>query len=723
MDSVTASLLQEAGVKRPDWSAVSAQGRAEQPGRDAMARTVVQAEGGVDPVAQSTQTQEQWSARLGGAAPDLDPITKSLLAEAQKGDQARADAKAKEIPGEIVIPPTGDDRKATWDPRGGPEALLTAGSGAIGALAGHVVGLARGLLPSNIGTAEGAREAQARAMEVMRSLTYVPRTAEGRETLSSVGKLAEETGLSRLAGIGPSEAITLGSVIAGPMTRAGVMEASKRPQLPNPPIPSPPATGTNYDIPTVVRRQQSANSPAPQPSASATAPSPPQAVGGASVGAAGASAGSQARAMAANASPELQQIVEKVADRLGPQGLKTLERHVDADALPVKMSLTEGQATGNPILISNELNERGAIPGMPARLAKQNEQLIENTHRIREKAAPDVFVTNKTEAGELLVDAYKAKDGAANADIGAKYKALENANGGSLPMDGIAFVDAADALLAQKMKSRFVPKGLRKTMEDIRANNGKMTFEQFEEMRTTLANIQRSNKDGNAKQAAALIRESLENMPLTPEAAPLKSLADTARAAARDRFKAIESDPAYAAVVNGDSSADKFIGKFVTGGDKAKVQIMRDNLAHDKTAQQAMAWGAIRELEEAAGIVHKNIFGQANFNRQLEGLRPKMQIIFGPEVSADLDRLGRVARYVKEQPAGSYVNNSNTLVGAIANAAASAVEWGGNALTFGKIPIGSMVRGGVEKVQADRTAKRVLAPGAGITLREAANGP
>jgi hypothetical protein len=61
-------------------------------------------------------------------------------------------------------------------------------------------------------------------------------------------------------------------------------------------------------------------------------------------------------------------------------------------------------------------------------------------------------------------------------------------------------------------------------------------------------------------------------MPLRAGRTAQRDLADTARAAARERFQALEADPAYKAAVNETTPPDKFVQKFVIGG-------ARDNVA------------------------------------------------------------------------------------------------------------------------------------------------
>lgn len=116
--------------------------------------------------------------------------------------------------------------------------------------------------------------------------------------------------------------------------------------------------------------------------------------GGAPVGAPGApapgrvSAGAAAttdaatvQAAIAGASPELRAVVQGIpVDRVN---LPTLTRHIEADSLPVPVRLTEGQASGDVVRLSNEQNMRGKNPELAQRFNEQNTALRDNLTAIR----------------------------------------------------------------------------------------------------------------------------------------------------------------------------------------------------------------------------------------------------------------------------------------------------------------------------------------------------
>jgi hypothetical protein len=419
-----------------------------------------------------------------------------------------------------------------------------------------------------------------------------------------------------------------------------------------------------------------------------------------------------------SATPEFQQLYGNMP--LDKANTPVVMRHLEADSLPVPVRLSEGQATGDPVKLSREQNLRGSQPAFAQRFNEQNAQLVENVPLIRERAAPDVFTTKTIESSEALINAYKTLDEARNVDIRAAYKALEDANGGAFPVDAQAIVRNADALLAKKLKTNFVPPEIAADLRSFR-EGAPMNFEQFEALRTNLAAEGRKAEragDGNRAMAVSYIRQALEDVPLKGEAAGLKPLADKARDLASARFDALKKDPAYKAAVDDTVPADKYFDKFVIGGINKNINTMVNTLGRDSVAHQHMKAGTINWLSDKAGIVDgRGNFSQANYNKALKKLDDvkNFQAIFDPESQLNLRTLGNVAAYTQFQPRGSFVNNSNTLVAYLASKGAGALEQAGNIAglkTFG-YPLGSEARRVIRSARERQEVQKALQPGAG----------
>jgi hypothetical protein len=422
------------------------------------------------------------------------------------------------------------------------------------------------------------------------------------------------------------------------------------------------------------------------------------------------------------ATPELAQELSKLDPR--QVNIPVLERHLDADTLPIPIKLSKGQATRDPNIFSQEMNNRGKNKEFANRYNEQNAQLVENIDAIKEKASPNVYGTNVVENGQSLIDAYLDIDKLKKDAIGDAYTALKDKAGGSFPIDSKKFAENAYANLDKELKTEFLPDSFKKQIDGFK--DGKpMTFQQFEALRTNLATEMRKADragDGNTEFALSTVRKALEDLPLIGETKELKTLADTARGLAKERFDTLESDKAYKAAVNGKVYADDFIQKFVVGGKKADIDTMVAHLGVDSQAREVMAAGIVNWLKSKAGISKdgNGTFSQKGFNQALDNIDPKILAIVGPEVNQQLKALGNTARNIQERPVGGYVNESNTLVGAIAEKAASGVELGLNLVGGGQygIPIGTMARGAVRNAQEARKIKESLKPGAGIKLKD-----
>jgi hypothetical protein len=417
-------------------------------------------------------------------------------------------------------------------------------------------------------------------------------------------------------------------------------------------------------------------------------------------------------------SPELKSAVEKAVQQTGGAvNPEAMARHIQADSLPVKVQLSEGQVLGDPRLISEERNARGATPGYVEGFAAQNKALTANMRAFRDTAGENVFSTNQVEHGDTLIGRYKAIDEARTADISAKYQALRDAAGGEFPVDVQSLLGNVKTELGKQLLTHDAPPSVMHTLEEL-SQSGSMTFEQFESLRTNLARLQRSHSvDGNQRFAAGVIRDQMEQIPMTGAAANLKPLADSARAAARERFQALEADPAYKAAVNETTPPDKFVQKFVITGARDNVAKLSQAMAGDMAAAQTLKVATLDHLRQAAGIdaSFNGNFSQAGYNKALRALEPKLGSLLDPKLTEHVQTLGDVARYSQLQPEGHYVNNSNTSVAQRALGHGADVLEGMANVKAGGVPVGSWIRQNVTDRQGRKAAAKTFAPGAGLT--------
>jgi hypothetical protein len=413
--------------------------------------------------------------------------------------------------------------------------------------------------------------------------------------------------------------------------------------------------------------------------AEAAAPEAAAAAGGArSIGAA------EAATPGLENTPKDFQQAHAAAASSGPINPTVAARHVQAESLPVPIRLRAGQATGDAQQFSDEANMR-ADPDTQGVLTNddklQNDKLVANLETARREATPEVVQRDNVEHGQQAVDDVKAMDNARMDDISAKYKKLADANGGKMPIDGRAWVDSADAQLAEESRDIFLPENVRKLMDRVRGS-GEMTFGQFENYRSILADEGRA-AEGSARRSIAIVRNALENVPLSEGAANLKGLADDARQAAASRFEDIERNPGYEAVVNDNVKmvggrhvvgkpsplADSFISKYANGNggtaSRANVIGLKGLMQNYPTFSDAIEGATLNNLRKSAGINSAGDYGDfkaASYNAARDTIEPKADLLLKPETAKLTRDIGDVARNIKTQPPGGFVNRSGTAI-------------------------------------------------------------
>jgi hypothetical protein len=632
--------------------------------------------------------------------------------------QALRDFDAKQPAPAAAPQPTAAEPSIWMSPVGGAEMLLKRITGAAGSIpAGVAYGGAA--LGKAFGADVNPGDVQRR---VQQSLTYEPVTASGQageralsgllspivkpiaqaadRFATSVGQQVSPTAESALREAPSAFQATLGIMPATSLVRPGLTAISD-------------ATNAVRNGATAIQRRFS-TPPSPESVLQQSYSNTPQSMGAAA-----------AAPSITNVSPDLRQAISRAAQKTGGAiNPEVLDRHLEAQSLPVKIDLTEGQATRFPAIYSEEQNLRGKHTALADKYNDQNAKLVQNVQTLRDQVGPDVFSANTVEHGDTLIKAYQDVDAARKADIKAKYQALNDANGGNFPVDGQAFVKAADAALAKQMKGRYVPSEIKSDMSDFREGKP-MTFENFENMRTNLAAEARKAErsgDGNAMGAVNLVREQLESLPMTAETANIKPLADAARAAAKARFDALKADPAYKAAVYGTVTPDRFVSRFVINGARDNVDRMAQALAGDNTARQTLSVAAIDHLRDAAGLGsdYKGSFKQAGYNRALQALDAKLGSLVDPKTADTLQTLGNVAHNIQAPPAGHTVNTSNTLTAGMSDYATGALERMANAKAGG-LPVGTAIRKIGQNIQYGARVRQAIEPGAGLGLLKPAS--
>lgn len=388
------------------------------------------------------------------------------------------------------------------------------------------------------------------------------------------------------------------------------------------------------------------------------------------------------------ASPELKQAIVSAAQNGAQIPHDVLRRHLDAETLPLPegttpLRLRKGQATGDMQQLSDEKNLR-ADPDTQGILSDsitdQDQKLGASMGEIRRRATPDVVQRSNAEHGQANIDAIKAQDNATVADIRQKYKALADQNGGAMPIDTGATINKINDTLSNKFLTKTATENpdISEILDTLRSGRP-MTFEQFENARTNLAEVQRAK--GTPAAAAGVVRNALESMPLTPEARGLKDMADAARSAAKSRFDTIEQNPAYESAVNDNVPkdakgmhvigapsplADKFMDTHYLGNgpnaSRAYIQRMKDVMGDNPDFASSIEAASLNKLRDAAGLdaFDSGSFRNAGYRNARNALDHKADVLMSPKSAELTDQLKRVSGYVNDEGKAASVNRSNT---------------------------------------------------------------
>jgi hypothetical protein len=378
-------------------------------------------------------------------------------------------------------------------------------------------------------------------------------------------------------------------------------------------------------------------------------------------------------------------------------------------------------------MMSDEFNKRAKSPELLERLQDRDAKIGQGFSTLAEKAAPDLpGGMNLVDYGQAAIDQLIAKDKARLADISQKYANLEKANGGQFPIDTNKLKSDVDKELSKKVLKTYASNNMSSYLTDLAdfQKRGNMTFDEFENLRTNLAEEMRTNPSGNARKVAFVIRDALENLPMSEDLKVIKPLADAARNANKARHDVLNTNPAYRIAVKDtrlDSelnnglehvAADKFIKKFVVDGATADVKRLVGELGLDTPGHQAVQAGLIKQLENVA-VGSKGVINQKSFNDALnKTIGKKLFDVMPNQTAVDLQDLADLARLTEHVGGKGFANTSNTVPAMMREGALNAAEMGINVKTGS--PIGSIGRMAMEKMTASKKIKESLEPGAGV---------
>lgn len=465
-------------------------------------------------------------------------------------------------------------------------------------------------------------------------------------------------------------------------------------------------------------------------------PAQEQAMG--SVGAAGASPAAirQANIETAltDATPELNQFILSQDPNNVNVGALTVKALEDKH----KVRLTTGQRSGNIAQYSKEWNNRGG-EGNPLydRFANQPAELARAVDDARIRNVPNINDVDPSSLGQLQINGLAAKDQLRLSAIDQAYKDLTNANGGQFPIDITKLNENIVKSLDKELKTSHLSSAIKSDLQQFYSNP---TFEGYEALRTNLANEMRSSSDGNARAAAYLVRQELENLPIfgegtgSPKAIELKNLADIARSRVRERAEVIKNNPAYKAAVKefsdlkeassqGESlNAAKFHDKYVAKATPEAVRRLKSELLPDDLANQAITAAEFERVKNALVNASESNVKTEFFASFMKNNAKLLQETMGPQAFKDVLEIGLLRSHIAKPQAGTF-NYSNSYSALLSDLAKTGLAQGLEAkLAMGtggaSVPAVSLAKSIKEKLSKDALAADALDPFGGLVTQK-----
>jgi hypothetical protein len=581
-------------------------------------------------------------------------------------------------------------------------------SGAVAAPLGAATGVVSALRSGKFGTQEGIKAGQEQAANLQQQLTYQPRSEGAKSIVESISKIPEKLTGSTM-GVGPLPETYGFATLAAPAAEQAVAKAAAAPTQ---------------------MRQQFQNLKAQAPTVRVEKVQPGMQSGGAAAAVPENVLRGNIDAAIANATPELQAHVSA----LPPQ--KVNIPALETRALEEKhgVNLLTSQRTGDLQGYTEAWNQR-AKNGLIGDFEQQPKQLAQAFEQSKQRHAPDIPSTaDASELGQIMIDSLAAKDQIRQDAIRGAYKALEEANGGQFPIDVQTLDTNIKSNLAAKLKTSHLSTAIASDLKDFYANP---TFEAYEALRTNLSNEMRSSANGNARAAAYIVRQELENLPIfgenggSPQARQLKALADQARSLHKERQDILKSNPAYRAAVReagtleeaaaqGESlNADKFHKKFVASASPEAIRRMKAEIGSDSVANQAIAFAELERAKRAITNANESRVKADTFADFIRNNKSVLREALPPEAMQDVMEIGLLNSKIGKPEAGTF-NYSNTYASMIGDLAKQGLLGLGEAKLAGatggaSIPAVGGLKMMFEKMNKDAFANSQRNPFGGLT--------
>jgi hypothetical protein len=388
----------------------------------------------------------------------------------------------------------------------------------------------------------------------------------------------------------------------------------------------------------------------------------------------------------ANASPELQAHVSS----LPPQRVNIPALETRALEEKHGVNLLTSQRTGDLQGYTEAWNQR-AKNGLISDFEQQPKQLAKAFEESKRRHAPDITSeADASDLGQKMINSLSQTDTKRVEAIDNAYKnfrdeyvKMREASGlpieSDFPVDGNAFLQNTQTALKNELLQHDVPASIKNILDDIKENNGKMTYSEFINLDKRLS-AKTKEGTGSEKAAAFLIREQLNDIPLSPEAAAVQPFYEKAKGLAKQRFDIIKSNPAYRKAIGeaadlkeassqGESlNAAKFHQQFVSNATPEAIRRLKSEIPKGDIAHQAIAFGELERAKRAITNANESRIKSDQFADFIRNNKSVLREALPPEAMQDVMEIGLLNSKIGKPEAGAF-NYSNTYASMIGDLA------------------------------------------------------
>lgn len=387
-----------------------------------------------------------------------------------------------------------------------------------------------------------------------------------------------------------------------------------------------------------------------------------------------------------NASPELQaHISSQPVERVNVPALETRsleEKH--------GVNLLTSQRVGDTTGYSEAWNQRGKN-GLVGDFEQQPKQLAQAFEQSKARNAPRIPAeVDASELGQHQINGLAEKDALRVQNIDKAYqdfrdKYVESRQAAGLPVDndfpvnGNAFLNNAQKALTDQLLQHDVPPSVKNLLDDISKKDGKLSFSEFINLDKRLSAKTREGT-GSERQAAFVIRQELQKIPLEAEAAALEPMYRNAVSLAKERFDVIKSNPAYRKAIGeaadlkeassqGESlNAAKFHKQFVSDASPEAIRRMKAEMPEDHIGLEAMTVGELERAKRAITNANESRVKADTFADFLRKNKSSLRETLPPDAMQDVMEIGLLNSKIGKPEAGTfnYSNSFSALIGDLA---------------------------------------------------------